>query len=210
MKKWSWVIAMGLIPMTIWGVYHPNPADLQDVLSARESYYENRDRAENRFDLAMALAYTGQIESAWKIIKPIPQLDPEYPLKVVKKYEMLIRKDSDNWKYHFKLAFGYYFIGKKDEAYDSFEKALEINPNQIWAYGFQGLLLGEKKKYNEAIKRCEKALEIEPDATAIHFLMGEAMMRKGDYWGTLMKVLKVGQLKTEESNQGIYDEYRVD
>jgi len=193
-----------------WGIYRPEQALLDDVKSAIVAYKANPGSAETRFELAMALAASGQIESAWSVLKTIIEYDDDYAKKVIFKYEALSKKEPKNWKHPFKLGFGYYFDNRKIQAYEEFNKVLEINPKMVWAYGFQGLLLGDQKRFREALDRCKQALKIEPDAMAIHFLMAEGYYRVGDYWNAFLRVMRVGQLKTLEKKKDVYKGSELD
>ncbi|MGE4169102.1 MAG: tetratricopeptide repeat protein [Candidatus Margulisiibacteriota bacterium] len=172
------------------------PADLKAEAKVLQAKTKADPTPENRFELAMNYGYTGRIEDGWFELRQVPK---DYADDVVKKYEAVVQNDPQNWKALFKLAFGYYFIEKKDEAERCFLKVLDLQPNHVWAMGFIALLEGEKGKTDEAIKWCKKALAIEPNATAIHFLLGEGYRRKGNYWGMTSEIVTVGRLKAEEA-----------
>ncbi len=55
-------------------------------------------------------------------------------------------------------------LKRYDEAIQYFDKALEIDPNDIFALSNKGYGLARQKKYIEAIQYCERALEINPSA----------------------------------------------
>jgi len=155
--------------------------------------------ATTRFELAMSYAYTGWIELGWQILKTIPQYDTNYADTVVPKYKALIKKEPENWKHHFKLAFGYYFKEDKDMALKSFEEVVRLNPNNAWGFGFMALLKGEQKKYDEAIKITKHAIKLEPHGAALHFLQAEAYRQKGDYFKVLRKSITILNLKAAEA-----------
>jgi tetratricopeptide (TPR) repeat protein len=154
---------------------------------------------ELRFELAMAYAYTGWIELGWDQLSLIPKLSNDYHQTVYNKYYPITQKEPNNWKAHFKLAFAYHVLGKKDLAIESFKKVLEIKPNHVWSMGLIALIYGEKKDYNTGIDWCKKALKINNDATAIHFLLGAAYYETGNYFGILGESLSVGRLKSIEA-----------
>ena len=99
---------------------------------------------ERKFELSMSYAYAGRIEEGWNILKTI---DKTYSKEVIEKYQKKINKNPNNWKNHFKIAFGYYFDNNKEKAVNEFLTVLKIDPTNIWAMGFIGLLEGEKKKH---------------------------------------------------------------
>jgi len=97
------------------------------------------------------------------------------------------------------VAFAHYFKKERDKAKGKFLEVLDIDPNQVWAMGFVALLEGENGNNDAAIVWCKKALAIEANATAVHFLLGEAYRRKGMYFNMLGEAMIVGRLKTEEA-----------
>ena len=65
--------------------------------------------------------------------------------------------------------------------------------------GLIGLIYGEQKKYDLCIEWSLKALKINDNATAIHFLLGQAYYETGNYFGVIGETLSVGRLKSIES-----------
>ena len=53
-------------------------------------------------------------------------------------------------------------LGKHDEAIKAFDKAIEINPQDSYAWDGKGIALWKLDKYDEAIKAFDKAIEIDP------------------------------------------------
>ena len=152
-----------------------------------------------RFELAMEYASTGWIELGWDQLTLVPKLQEDYETIVFKKYSEAIETAPNDWKAHFRLAFAYYFMDKKDLAIQSFQQTLTIYPNHVWSMGLIGLIYGEQKKYDKCIEWTKKALRINDDATAIHFLLGQAYYETGHYFGVLGESLSVGRLKSIEA-----------
>jgi tetratricopeptide (TPR) repeat protein len=173
---------------------------LEEIKVKKEIVEKNPHSAEAYFELAMSYSYTGQIEAGWAELKKVNDYDKEYAGKVIKKYGDLVAKDPQNWQYNFKLAFGYYFDEKKDLAEQQFSVALKTAPKNIWVMGFLALVKGENGQVEGAIDLCKKALKIEPNATAIHFLLGQALFKKGDYIGFIAESLITIRLKSEEES----------
>ena len=186
-------------------IYIP-PTELLQEVKENKAAFNTTQNASTVFELAMSYAYTGQIEKGWNMLKQIPDYDNNFAPKVLKKYGDLIKKEPNNWKHHFKIAFGYYFEKDKNAALDSFHDVLKIDPKHIWAMGFIALIEGELKNTDAAINYCKKALKIEKNATAIHFLLAEGYRRKEDYMNTFKHVLIVGKLKTAEKLSNLYDD----
>ncbi|MBT6121381.1 hypothetical protein HOH45_07965 [bacterium] len=172
------------------------PTDLQEDVGIFEKQYEVNPTDNTRFDLAMAYAYTGQIIKGWKLLKKV---SPEYAEVVVDMQSKLVKQEPEDWKHHFKLAFGQFFKGDKEIAQKSFLKVLELDPKNVWAMGYYALLEGEKGENSSAITWCKKALEIEPNATGIHFLKAEGHRRQGDFMKAIGHMMIVGRLTTEEN-----------
>jgi|SRR5450759_220570 len=60
-----------------------------------------------------------------------------------------------------------YALGRKDEALDACEKALEIDPKYINAWYNKSIVLSDLGRKDEALEAYEKALEINPKYTGI-------------------------------------------
>lgn len=174
------------------------PADyLADMRQAKTAYHMHKT-ADTLFELAMTYAYSGVIEKGWGVLRRIPEHDVDYASKVLVKYGALAKEEPHEWRHFFKLAFGYYFQGNKEEAVVQFQTVLRLEPKQIWAMGFIALIKGEQGDYDAAIAWAKRALAIEPDASAIHFLLGEAYRKQGNTMGFLSALMTVGRLKTAE------------
>lgn len=192
---------MGLLSTgPIWAKTYQIPPDLWAESQRNEEILKQHPQDPDAiFEAAMSDAYTGQIEKGWAALKTIPNYDKNYAPKVIAKYGQLIQKEPKEWKYYFKIAFGYYFANQKEIAIENFKKVLEISPKNVWAMGFIGLVEGERGNTEAGIDWSEKGLKIEPNATAIHFLLAEGYRRKGDYFKALGQMLIVGRLKSEEA-----------
>jgi len=194
------IVTLFLTAQPAVAALHYVPPELVDEQRLLEEQVRKHPKsAEARFELAMNYAYTGWVEIAWAQLQKVPELDDNYPPKVIKKYKALIKKEPSEWKHHFKLAFGYYFSEEKAEAQLEFRKVVEINSHQVWAMGFVALLLGEEEKYDESIVWCRRALRKERKATAIHYLLATAYQKKGNFFGFLGESIQVMKLKSAEA-----------
>ncbi|RAP36122.1 hypothetical protein DID80_05670 [Candidatus Marinamargulisbacteria bacterium SCGC AAA071-K20] len=198
MKKWILVLIClcAMSSVTSAKIFKISEELKQDVRSDYEIFKGDESSNESKFNLAMSYAYTGQIKKGWDLLKTI---DRSYSRVVIDRYNQKIKENPDAWKYHFKVAFGYFFAKEKKTAIGEFYKVLEIKPDMVWAYGFIALIQGEMGEVDEAIRICKKALKMEPQATAIHFLLAEGYRKKGKYFRFLKEMLVVGRLQTEES-----------
>ena len=180
-------------------VYRPSK-ELSHELKQHAAIFKKNPRSNDaRFNYAMSCAYTGRIKEGWDTLKLIPE---PYAEGVVKKNLELFKKNPENWRYPFKLAFGYYFINNKKDAITSFDDVLKIDPENIWAMGFKALILGEKGEVDACIDLCKQAIAIEPNAPAIHFLLAEGYRRKKEYLLFMSEMMIMGRLQTEEALLG--------
>ncbi len=203
MKVKYWLILgvlIGLMTPTLVAakVYQISPELAQEV-RANKAAATARPSAETLFDLAMSYAYTGQIEKGWAILRKIPNYDTNFAPDVVSKYEAAIKKNPTEWRHHFKLAFGYYFLDQKDKSIVCFRRVLELDPKNAWALGFIALIKGDQGNMPEAIETAKQAIKIEPNAAALHFLLATGYAKSGNYWGSVNEMAIVGRLKAQEA-----------
>lgn len=192
------VFLVSVFSVTEAGVYRVDRELLDEVKQNHELLEEDKESNEYRFNLAMSYAYTGQIRKGWKILKEIPK---SYSEVVIKTYEPLMSGGSEltEWRIPFRLAFGYFFADRKEDAIKMFEEVLKIDPDHEWAMGFISLVYGEMGETDRAIKCAKKAIKMEPHAPALHFLLAEGYRRKGKYLAFIAKMVTVGRLQTEAS-----------
>lgn len=188
-----------IFPATTFCFPKLSPEDHKIQTQLTKEINKNPKNVDLRFELAMEYASTGWIELGWDQLKLVPQLEKNYEEKVFLKNKMILDKDPNNWKAHFRIAFAYYFKNNKDQAISSFKKVLAIYPDHVWSMGLIGLIYGEQKNYDECIHWSIKALKINNDATAIHFLLGKAYYETGNYLGVIGETLSVGRLKSIEA-----------
>lgn len=174
--------------------YYVHP-DIMEEVKVNEARLEKTPTDnEVLFDLAMSYAYSGQILNGWTTLKKIPK---EYSNVVIPEYTKLMEENPTEWKYPFKLAFGYFFAGRKKEAIASFHDVLKIDSDQVWAIGFIALVYGEMNNVEKTKEYCLKGIKMEPNATGIHFLLGEAYRREGRYMDAFKQVMIVGRLQVK-------------
>ncbi len=190
-----------LVSMPLWAgtqmAVNPVLEKERDILSANVE--REPKSAEAHFELAMNYAYTGWIEDGWAQLKIVNELDAKYANTVVKKYKHKNRVEPKNWKHPFKLAFGYYFLGEKDNAIASFKKVIELEEHNAWARGLIGLILSEKGEYQSAYVWVRDAIKLEPNGASLHFLMAELHRKNNNYFGSLAEMMIVLHLKSQEA-----------
>jgi tetratricopeptide (TPR) repeat protein len=61
------------------------------------------------------------------------------------------------------------------------------------------------REFNRAVEECEKALELDPDHFMLHFILGRAYMRLGDYAKAIaqLKSAKVGDVPLIDAALGL-------
>jgi len=60
----------------------------------------------------------------------------------------------------------FYKNGEKENAFASFNKAIELDPQKARAYGNRGRIYFEQSKFNKALKDLQRAIELD-DSTRI-------------------------------------------
>lgn len=173
------------------------PEELKAEVKQNKAILDKNPNSDDaQFELAMSYAYTGQIMEGWNMLKKLPK---SYSKDVIAKYEPMMRDNKTDWKAPFKLAFGYYFAKKKQDAIPLFEESYRRNPKNVWALGFIAFVKGDLGQTDEAIAVCKEALKQEPNATAIHFLLAEGYRRKGQYGKFMSELAIVGKLQAAEA-----------
>jgi tetratricopeptide (TPR) repeat protein len=75
-----------------------------------------------------------------------------------------------------------YFQKKYDEAIDRINKAIEIDPQEAYAYSLRGSIYFSAKKYQQAFQDSRKAIELNPNASDALFLSGQIHYHLGNYY----------------------------
>ncbi len=183
---------------TSFRIFTPPPELEAEVQRNETALGANPKSADAHFDLAMSYAYTGRVLEGWDVLKKIPDLDPGYAQKVVDKYSKLSQDDPKEWKYPFKLAFGYYFMDKKEKARDSFQEVIHRDPKSIWGRGFLAYMYVELGEFGKAVEACDQALAIDQRATGVYFVKAWALSKKGDIPGALDSIMKYRRYRSYE------------
>ncbi len=191
------IVLMLIFYQSYIGAHELTLSQRKEIKDYKKKYEEKVSSNEAKFDLAICYAYSGLIQKGWDLLKTIPK---EHADDVLRKYELLISKQPNKWKYHFKLGFAHYFKNRKKEAILSFEKALQLEPNHPWILGFIALVYGDLGSIDKSIDICKRSLQIEYNAPGIHFLLGEAYRRKGKYFAFAKEMLIVSSIKASEDH----------
>ena len=78
------------------------------------------------------------------------------------------------------LAVLYLQVGRKDEAFGAFAKAMEQDPNYLLPYIHLGTIYSEERKYKELLMVAKRALAIDSKWMTAHAFLGEAQASTGD------------------------------
>lgn len=160
----------------------PAAATTQTQLeAARQTAAQNPDSPEAHFDLAMAYARTAYLEQGWESLKRIQELDPAFAGKVVERYEAQVAAAPQDAEARFRLAFGYYFLDKKEQALGQIERLIALRPQDPWGYNYKGFLLAEQNQIDEAYKQWQRALALDPNNAVTHYLIGQVHYRQGRF-----------------------------
>jgi tetratricopeptide (TPR) repeat protein len=90
-----------------------------------------------------------------------------------------------------------------DDAINSFNKALELNPDNYWAHMGLGLLFHDKGQYSSAVEHYKKAYGLEPRNAAINQELGLALYKQNQFKESifyLSEALRYGQDETISEN----------
>lgn len=203
MLKKSYLIIIGILCIILFclGLAWATYVDQATISEIKQNIIWTKKEPKNPdafFELAMSYAFAGRVRKGWKNLEKVDRLDKTYATKVIKKYSLLVQKDSYKWKNRFKLAFGYYFGKQKQSAINEFDKILKIKTKYVWALGYKALILGEIGQTEQTIILCKQALTLDPDAAAIHFLLSEAYKKKGQKGASIKELMTTGKLEAQD------------
>jgi len=78
------------------------------------------------------------------------------------------------------LALLYFQMGRRDEAFRAFAKAMEQDPGYLLPYTHLGTIYSEEQKYKELLAVAKRALAVDSKWMTAHALLGEAQASTGD------------------------------
>lgn len=170
--------------------------DLQKELDQKQAAVKaNPNDADARFDLAITMAYTNNIQDGWNQLKKTVELDPNYKKKGLDLYIKKVTDSPNDWRLRFRLAFAYYFNDQKKEAVHELDNVLILDPYNVWAYGYAALILGEMGKVDTALAYTRRGLKIDSNVAALHLLLSEGLYKKNDNWGGFVERVEALRLR---------------
>ncbi len=189
---WSLFLGAWSLPAQAWRI----TPELQKELEQKQAAVKARPGdADARFDLAITMAYTNNIQDGWNQLKKTVELDPNYRKKGLDLYIKKVTENPNDWRLRFRLAFAYYFNDKKQDAVRELNNVLLLDPGNVWAYGYAALILGEMGKIDEAMTYTRKGLKIDSNVAALHLLLSEGLYKKNDSWGGFMERVEALRLR---------------
>ena len=98
-------------------------------------------------------------------------------------------------------ATGYYNLGNAllkqariDEAIESYQRALELEPTYSVAYYALGNTFAKQGKFEEARRHLEKAITLNPDLAEAHSNLGQVLFRQGELENAIQRFRKALEL----------------
>lgn len=162
------------------GLRWPTPTQAQ-LDAARAQAQSNPDSAEAHFELAMLYARTCFLEEGWEALKRVNTLDPAYADKVVERFGAVTEADPQDLDSRFRLAFGYYFQGKKELAHQELERLAALAPRDPWPYNYLGFMVAEQNHLDLAQQYWQRALALDAENAVSHYLIGQIHYRQGRF-----------------------------
>lgn len=170
--------------------------DLQKELDQKQAAVRANPRdPDTRFDLAITMAYTNNIQDGWNQLKKTVDLDPEYRKKGLELYVKKVTESPNDWRLRFRLAFAYYFNDKKKDAVRELDNVLVLDPYNVWAYGYAALIYGEMGNIDTAMAYTKKGLKLDSNVAALHLLLSEGYYKKNNSWGGFVERVEALRLR---------------
>ncbi|PSB54070.1 hypothetical protein C7B67_00590 [filamentous cyanobacterium Phorm 6] len=123
------------------------------------------DLAGAHWNLGKVYHKHGDIEAAIACFQRTSELNPQ-----------LVGAD-----FHFNLANRLFTQGKRDEAIESYEKAIAIKPDWAEAYGNIGSARSQQGDLDAAIVNYQKAVALKPELEVLHFNLGNSFLQQNKY-----------------------------
>jgi len=170
--------------------------ELQKELAQKQAAVRaNPKDPDARFDLAITMAYTNNLQDGWDNLKKTVELDPGYKKKGLENYISKVNASPSDWRLRFRLAFAYYFNDLKKDAIHELDNVLIIDPYNVWAFGYIALIYGEIGNVDTAMEYTKRGLKIDSNVAALHLLLGEGYNRKGDKWAGFREIMEALRLR---------------
>lgn len=195
MRRLFLVVSCLLLVVSYANAWRITPELQQELAAKQAAVRANPKSADARFDLAITMAYTNNIQDGWDNLKKTVELDPGYRAKGLDLYIKKVTEDPNDWRLRFRLAFAYYFNDKKRDAVRELNNVLKLDPYNVWAYGYLALIYGELGEIDTAMDATRKGLKLDSNVAALHLLLSEGYYKKGDSWGGFVERMEALRLR---------------
>lgn len=140
----------------------------------------------------------GMMDEALKKLKKAEELDPNSPdvcnnialvyswgdaknqNKATDYYKRAIELKPESVHFYSNLGIHYKMLSKPEEAEKVLLDGLKIDENSTMLHFNYGTLLGESKRWDEAIKHYERAIELDPNLAGAHYNLATVYLNLGD------------------------------
>ena len=124
----------------------------------------------------------------------------------------LINKDyTKDPMYYFSKAHNLYNKRKYEEAIENYNKSIDLDPNNSYAYNNRGLAKNNLEQYFNALKDYDKAIELDPNNSVIYYNRGLAKTHLWQYEEAIEDYNKAIELDNNNStayyNRGLVKSY---
>jgi tetratricopeptide (TPR) repeat protein len=152
------------------------------------------------FDLAITYSYTNRIEDGLNELKKVDQMDKTFAAKALKIYARKAKLFPNDCEIRYRYAFALYFNETRHNNYkqlaiEQFKKVLQLDPTNVFAYGYIATIYGEMDEIDLAIENAKKAIEIDSNVAAIHLLLGAGYYKKGQAGMGLQETMEAMRLR---------------
>ncbi len=115
-------------------------------------------------------------------------------------FKTLIKKDSDNAKYHNSLGITLLAMNRYEEALLEMQKAIELEPNNARYHDNLSTTLHMMKHYEEALQEEQKAVDLEPDNARYHDSLGITLHAMKCYEDARLEKQKATELEPNNAS----------
>jgi len=191
-------------------VISKNPDDYEAFYLRGETYSLLGKDEKALMDFDIALRINNNYIDSYKGIISVYKLRNDWD-QIIKTANEAINVDSSEFFFYAARGEAYYRKNLIAEALTDFDKALEINHDDLEAIYFRGLILFGKEENDKALKDISHALKLFPENADCLFLRGKIHFANGEFKKSLSDfdfLINKKEKLREEVNRELY-EYRV-
>ncbi len=108
-------------------------------------------------------------------------MNEEQPELAIKKFDQAIEFVSDNADYFVARGMAYYHLGRFGLAVLDLDRALQLNPKLVPAYGYRGSIYLLQKRTEDARRECAQAVTLDPKYAPAYTCMGTAHLEMDQF-----------------------------